>query len=119
MDTKTLHTTLTQLKNADPHVVSVSVVSPDGLILVSTHTNKESAELVGAMVSEVLQKTELALSELRLGRLVSTLILGSGGGMIAYAINEEMILAIEVKPQVHLGNLFRGIASIAHRLKEL
>jgi predicted regulator of Ras-like GTPase activity (Roadblock/LC7/MglB family) len=118
MDTKTLHTTLTQLKGSDPHVVSVSVVSPDGLILASTHTQKESAELIGAMVSEVLQKSHLALEELRLGKLISTLILGTSGGVIAYSINEEMILAVEVKPQVHLGNLFRNITSVVQRFKE-
>lgn len=119
MDSQTLHTTLAQIKSSDPHVISVSIVSPDGLVLLSTRRDRESSELVGAMMSEVLQKVKLAVGELKLGELISTLVLGSSGGMIIYTINEEMILVIEVKPQVHLGNLFRSVGLQVQRLKRL
>lgn len=119
MDAKALSAVLLELKKADPYIASVSIVSPDGLILVSTHGNREAAELTGAMMSEILQKTTLALSELKLGDLVTAMVLGATGGMIMYTINEEMILVLEVKPGVHLGNLFRQLNRVVQDLKRL
>lgn len=95
-----------RLKSITKFIEGVSIVSPDGLILLSTYTDNATRDRVGAISSELLISNRKTSQELECGELISSLILGTKGGILLHSINEEMILVVKILPGAKVGVIF-------------
>jgi len=95
-----------KLKSVTKFIEGVSIVSPDGLILMSTYSDNSTKDRVGAISSELLISNRKTSQELECGELISSLILGTKGGILLHAINEEMILVVKILPGAKVGVVY-------------
>ncbi len=102
----TLEEEVKKLKSTTKFIEGVSIVSPDGLILVSTYTDNTTKDRVGAISSELLISNRKTSQELDCGELISSLILGTKGGILLHSVNEEMILVVKILPGAKVGIVF-------------
>lgn len=102
----TLEEKIKKLKSTTKFIEGASIVSPDGLILLSTYTDNATKDRVGAISSELLISNRKTSQELECGELISSLILGTKGGILMHSVNEEMFLVVKILPGAKVGIVF-------------
>ena len=116
LDRQSMQAAIEDLIKTDPHVRVAAIVSPDGLVLVSSDDDRDRNELLAAMVSEVVAKGAQSVEEMSLGRFVGDMVFGSDGGIFLRSINDEMLLVVTVSPRVHVGRVYARMNVLAERL---
>lgn len=116
LDQTTMRNSIEELIATDSGISAAAIVSYDGLIMVSSMSERDRSDTFAAITSEVLSKAKLAVEELDYGEVHCQLVLGETGGLIVRVINEEMVLAVEVNKSVNVGAAVRGANRTAQRL---
>ncbi|HEY4717153.1 MAG TPA: roadblock/LC7 domain-containing protein [bacterium] len=116
---ETLDGKIKKLKSTTKFIEGVSIASPDGLILISTYPDNTTKDRVGAMSSELLISNSKTSGELDCGNLMSSLILGTKGGIILHSINEEMVLVTKILPGAKVGVIFTETINTAKDIRKM
>ena len=119
LDTQVLNGILNDLQQALPQDINGSgIVSRDGLIMVSSFTDDLFNDSLGAMSTALLNNGNDTISELNLGSPWATMSFGNNGGIILREINEDMILAVLVKPGANIGAVLSRINKTLNEIGE-
>lgn len=118
LDRQSMQAAAREVRAADPAVTSAAIVSHDGLVMVAEGGDREAAELLAAMVSEVLSKGKQAVREIALGSFHGQIVFGTMGGVMIRRINDEMVLVAQFAPAVNVGRLYTHLNQVAARLSE-
>ena len=119
LDTQVLNGILQDLQQSLPDDINGSgIVSRDGLIMVSTIEDSLYNDKLGAMSMALLNSGNDTISELEFGKSWITMAFGDNGGIILKDINEDMILAITVKPGANIGRVLSNIDKTLNEIGE-
>jgi predicted regulator of Ras-like GTPase activity (Roadblock/LC7/MglB family) len=118
LDRQSMQVAAREVRSADPAVVSAAIVSHDGLVMVAEGGDRDAAELLAAMVSEILSKGKQAIREVSLGGFHGQIVFGTTGGVMVRRINDEMVLVAQFAPGVNVGALYGRLNRIAAGLGE-
>ena len=105
LDMGTLKQLLEKLTIGEPTIRGVAIVSPDGLILVSSITERDENDRLAAMTSEMLTAGNMTVRELNAGPLYMNMVFGTEGGVIVRGIDEEMVLAALINRSANVGRV--------------
>lgn len=117
LDLDILQGSLEKLTGDIPEMKGAAIVSPDGLILVSSMKSRDENDRLAAMCSEMLSAGKMTASELQLGPLFMNMVFGTEGGIIVRGIDEEMVLAAYIGRGANVGKVVQGLNQTAARLK--
>jgi predicted regulator of Ras-like GTPase activity (Roadblock/LC7/MglB family) len=117
LDLDILQGSLEKLVGDAPEIKGAGIVSPDGLILVSTLKSREDNDKLAAMTSEMLSAGNMTVREMDLGPLFLNMVLGSQGGIIVRGIDEEMVLSAIVSRGANVGKVVVALNQTVSRLK--
>lgn len=118
LDRQTMQVAVQDIQSADPAVSVAAIISHDGLVMVSTHPDRDENELLAAMVSEVLSKGKQSVREMDLGSFFGEVLFGTTGGLMMRKINDEMVLVARFAPEVNVGRLFGRLSQAVNRIGE-
>ena len=119
LDLDILQGSLEKLVDDTPEMQGSAVVSPDGLILVSTFQDRDQNDRLAAMASELLNAGTMTVRELGFGDFFANMVLGAEGGAIVRGVDEEMVLCALIKRGANIGQVWQQINRTVTRLKAL
>ncbi len=119
LDLDILQGSLEHLVGDDAQIAGAAIVSPDGLILVSTFADKDFNDQLGAMVSEMLNPGMMAVRELDCGEHFLSMVLGTTGGLIVRGIDGEMVLALQITRGANVGKVVTAANRTVARIQAL
>ncbi len=119
LDLDILQGSLEKLLGDAPAMKGAAIVSPDGLILVSTFKNREQNDKLAAMTSEMLSAGNMAVREMDLGGFFLNMVFGSDGGIIVRGIDEEMVLSAFISRGANVGQVVASVNQTVSRLKSI
>lgn len=100
-------------------VEAITLVSVEGLPLVSATSLKVDDVAVSAMTSAMLAIGEKASKELERGNLIKILVEGEKGYIVATQVNSSAILTVLTKKNVNLGLIFLKMKQLANKISNL
>jgi uncharacterized protein len=107
---------LSELRQSVRGVISVTLVSSDGLPIDTTLSDGKSAKL-GAMVAALLSLSKRAAVELEKGGYKELLINGERGYILIVDAGQNAVLAVSTTAQVNLGLLFLRCKEAGRKLR--
>ena len=117
LDLDILQGSLEKLVDEAAQISGAAIVSPDGLILVSTFPDRDYNDRLGAMTSELLAGASMTSRELDMGDRFLSISLGTTGGLIVRAVDDEMVITVQVKLGANIGKVVADVNQTANRLK--
>lgn len=117
LDLDILQGSLEKLMGDAPAMSGAAIVSPDGLILVSTFKNREQNDRLAAMTSELLSAGNMTVREMDLGGFFMNMVFGNNGGIIVRGIDEEMVLAAFIQRGANVGQVVAAVNQTSARIK--
>ncbi len=119
LDLDILQGSLEKLVDDDPGITGAAIVSPDGLILVSTLTERDTNDRIAAMTSEMLAAGNMTTRELNYGEFFLNLVFGTEGGTAVRGIDEEMVLCTLFSRQANVGQVVQHVNRTVKRILSL
>ena len=86
-----------RLKKSSPNIEAVSLVTTDGLTLVTTLANKDKEEKLSAISANVIDMATKAVSDLDRGNMNFVQISSSEGSLYLRWVDENIVLALSTK----------------------
>ena len=111
-----LQGSLAKLIGDNPAIDGAAIVSPDGLILVSTFRDKDLNDRMAAMTSEMLAAGNMTVRELEHGPFFLNLVFGTQGGVIVRGVDEEMVLCAIMKRTANVGQVVQQVNQTVSRI---
>ena len=115
-DLDILQGSLEKLIDDDAQIQGAAIVSPDGLILVSTLKDRDKNDRLAAMTSEMLTAGNMTTSEMELGSLFLSMVFGTEGGVAVRGIDHEMVLCTIFSRSANVGNVVQHINRTVKRI---
>ncbi len=117
LDLEILQGSLEKLTGDDPDIQGAAIVSPDGLILVSSTKDHDMNDRIAAMTSEMLAAGNMTVRELDFGSLYLNMVFGTLGGVIVRGIDDEMVVTVLVARTANVGKVVMLVNATVARLK--
>ncbi|MFX0024058.1 MAG: roadblock/LC7 domain-containing protein [Candidatus Hermodarchaeota archaeon] len=115
----TLEEFLRQLGSINPDIQGLAVINNHGLPICSVLARGIDQEITSAMSSAIINVSERAVEELKLGGFKRVLIEGVDGIIILSKAGEKAILCTLAKSDASLGMVFLNIQSISNKIADL
>ena len=110
---------LRRMEAINSDIQGSSVVSVQGLPIVSVLARNVNDGIVSAMSAAILSVSERAVAELARGDLKRILIEGNDGTIILSKAGNNAILCVLCRPNSSLGMVFLNIQSVSNKIAEL
>lgn len=104
---------LVKMKSDDKNVVSIALISSDGIVVSSSLREGIKAERFGAISASLLSLGDTFIKELAKGKLNQVLLNGSDSTLLFIKVGKHHVLAIEATNDIKLGMLFHNAKKVS------